>query len=116
VRHAAPYCDHFGLLWWPFWIQNDHQNTKSSDLSEIWFKFDERNPKTNLIPLFLFSWQLRRNLSNRFRFVWLILYHILLFFFFCFISFFLRLKFVWHISRRYLDQTLWNCVGISYAM
>jgi hypothetical protein len=18
VRHAAPYCDHFGLLWWPF--------------------------------------------------------------------------------------------------
>ena len=28
VRHAAPYCDHFGLLWRPFWIQNYHQNTK----------------------------------------------------------------------------------------
>ena len=28
VRHAAPYCDHFGLLWWPFWIQNYRQNTK----------------------------------------------------------------------------------------
>ena len=28
VRHAAPYGDHFGLLWWPFWIQNGGQNTK----------------------------------------------------------------------------------------
>jgi hypothetical protein len=28
-----------------------------------------------ILPLFLFSWQLRRNLSNRFRFVWLILFH-----------------------------------------
>ena len=27
VRHAAPYRDHFGLLWRPFWIQNGHQNT-----------------------------------------------------------------------------------------
>jgi hypothetical protein len=26
-----------GLLWWPFWIQNGHQNTKTSDLDEIWF-------------------------------------------------------------------------------
>jgi hypothetical protein len=37
VRHAAPYGDHFGLLWWPFWTKNGHQNTKSSDLDEIWF-------------------------------------------------------------------------------
>ena len=28
VRHAAPYRDHFGLLWRPFLIQNDRQNTK----------------------------------------------------------------------------------------
>ena len=32
VRHAAPYGDHFGLLWRPFWIQNGHQNTKI-----LWF-------------------------------------------------------------------------------
>ena len=32
-----------------------------------------------------------------------------------FLSFF-RQKFVRHISRRCLDQTLWNLVGISYAM
>ena len=29
---------------------------------------------------------------------------------------FFRQKFVQHISRRCLDQTLWNLVGISYAM
>jgi hypothetical protein len=29
---------------------------------------------------------------------------------------FFRQKFVRHISRRCLDQTLWNLVGISYAM
>ena len=28
VRHAAPYGDHFGLLWWPFWTKNGCQNTK----------------------------------------------------------------------------------------
>ena len=27
VRLAAPYGDHFGLLWRPFWIQNGRQNT-----------------------------------------------------------------------------------------
>ena len=32
-----------------------------------------------------------------------------------FLSFF-RQKFVRHISRRCLDQSLWNVVGISYAM
>ena len=32
-----------------------------------------------------------------------------------FLSFF-RQRFVRHISRRCLDQTLWNLVGISYAM
>jgi hypothetical protein len=26
IRHAAPYGDHFGWYWWPFWIQNDRQN------------------------------------------------------------------------------------------
>ena len=37
VRHAAPYGDHFSLLWRPFWIQNGRQNTKSSDLGKICF-------------------------------------------------------------------------------
>jgi hypothetical protein len=27
----------FGLLWWPFWIQNGTKIQKSSDLEEIWF-------------------------------------------------------------------------------
>ena len=31
-------------------------------------KFDERNPKKFEIPPFLFPWQLRQSLSNRFRF------------------------------------------------
>ena len=31
-------------------------------------KFDEKNKKKILIPPFLFPWQLRQNLSNRFRF------------------------------------------------
>jgi hypothetical protein len=51
----------------------------------------------------LLPWQLRQSLFNRFRFCW-------------FISFLFREKFVRHISRRCLDQTLWNLVGISYAM
>jgi hypothetical protein len=29
VWHTAPYGDHFGLPWWPFWIQNGQQNTKT---------------------------------------------------------------------------------------
>ena len=37
-------------------------------------------------------------------------------FFLSFFCHFFRQKFVWHISRRCLDQTLWNLVGISYAM
>ena len=36
VRHATPYCGHFGLLWRPIWIQNDRQNTK---ILPIWAKF-----------------------------------------------------------------------------
>jgi hypothetical protein len=35
-RHAASYCDHFGLLWGPFWIQNYRQTTK---ILLIWAKF-----------------------------------------------------------------------------
>jgi hypothetical protein len=38
-------------------------------------KFDERNPKFFLITPFLFPWQLRQNLYNRFRFFWLISLH-----------------------------------------
>ena len=36
VRHTAPYGDHFGLLWRPFWIQNGRQNTK---ILPIWAKY-----------------------------------------------------------------------------
>ena len=32
---------------------------------QSFMKFDERNPKTFLIPPFLFLWQLRQSLSNR---------------------------------------------------
>ena len=35
-------------------------------------KFDERNQFFFKSPLFLFRWQLRQSLSNRFRFFWLI--------------------------------------------
>jgi hypothetical protein len=38
---------------------------------EVWSK----ESKTNLIPPFLFPWQLRQSLSNRFRFVYLISFH-----------------------------------------
>ena len=36
VRHATLYGDHFGLLWWPFWTKNGHQNTK---ILRFWAKF-----------------------------------------------------------------------------
>ena len=44
---------------------------------QSFMKFDERIPKKikNLIPPFLFPWQLRQNLSNQFRFFWLISFH-----------------------------------------
>jgi hypothetical protein len=42
---------------------------------QSFMKFDERNPKKNLIPPFLFPWQLRQNLFNRFQFFWHILFH-----------------------------------------
>jgi hypothetical protein len=38
-------------------------------------KFDEKNPNFFLIPPFLFLWQLRQSLSNRFRFFGLISFH-----------------------------------------
>ena len=42
---------------------------------QSFMKFDERNPKFVLIPPFLFPWQLRQSLSNRFQFFWLISFH-----------------------------------------
>jgi hypothetical protein len=42
---------------------------------QSFMKFDERNPKTILIPPFLFPWQLRQSLSNRFRLFCLISFH-----------------------------------------
>jgi hypothetical protein len=53
--------------------KNDHRR-----LLTLWIflqsltKFDEKNKKKILIPPFSFPWQLRQNLSNRFRFFWLI--------------------------------------------
>jgi hypothetical protein len=38
-------------------------------------KFDERNPTFFLIPPFLFLFQLRQCLSNRFLFFWIISFH-----------------------------------------
>ena len=46
----------------------------------------------------------------------LIIIIIIISFFLSFFLSFFRQKFVRHISRRCLDQTLWNLVGISYAM
>jgi hypothetical protein len=42
---------------------------------QSFMKFDERNPKLFQIPPFLFPWQLRQSLSNRFPFFWLISFH-----------------------------------------
>ena len=55
----------------------------------------------------------KRSLGDKLCLLCFLLFSLLLFFFF--LSFF-RQKFVWHISRRCLYQTLWNFVGISYAM
>ena len=41
---------------------------------QSFMKFDERNPIFFYIPPFLFPWQLRQSLSNRFQF-WLISFH-----------------------------------------
>jgi hypothetical protein len=35
VRHAAPYGDQYGLLWWPFEPKMAAKIQKSSDLGEI---------------------------------------------------------------------------------
>jgi hypothetical protein len=42
---------------------------------QSFMKFDERNPKKIESPLFLFPWQLRQSLSNRFQLFWLISFH-----------------------------------------
>ena len=51
VRHAAPYCYYFGLLWKPFWIQNGHQNTKNLPIW-AWFGFQVDYDVANWYPLF----------------------------------------------------------------
>jgi len=42
---------------------------------QSFMKLDERNPIFFKSPPFLFPWQLRQSLSNRFRFFWLISFH-----------------------------------------
>jgi hypothetical protein len=73
----------------------------------------------------LFPWQLRQSLSNRFRFLWLISFPKIMGWGdvrYCFAMAILVLIIIFphiivrSISRRYLDQTLWNLVGISYVM
>jgi hypothetical protein len=49
-------------------ILNFFNISKAAVVVDIPMKFDERNPKKNLNPPFLFPWQLRQSLSNRFRF------------------------------------------------
>jgi hypothetical protein len=69
-------------IWWPFCtlvtmattaILNLFNPPKSCHTLRWIFlkgfmKFEERNPKKNLFPPFLFPWQLRQSLSNQFRF------------------------------------------------
>ena len=61
-------------------ILNFFQPTKSCHtlrwiFLQSFMKFDERDPNFFLIPPFLFPWQLRKSLSNRFRFFWFISFH-----------------------------------------
>jgi hypothetical protein len=61
----------------PFWICSTHQKLPHTVVDiptkfhEVWWK--ESNFVLN--TPFLFPWQLRQCLSNRFRFVWLISFH-----------------------------------------
>jgi hypothetical protein len=50
VRHAAPYGDHFGLL---FESKMAAKNTKSSDLGKIWFPL--RSCSCELIVVIVFG-------------------------------------------------------------
>ena len=99
----------------PFWF---FQPLKSCHTLRLIFlqslmKFDERNKKKKLIPLFLFSWQLRRNLSNRFRFFWLILFHWRwLLFLSRFINFCLASNLLW----SFLCFSLFSILAVSMAM
>ena len=61
----------------PFWIFSTPQKLQHTTVDiptkfhEVWWK----ESKKNLNPPFLFPWQLRQSLSNRFRFFWLISFH-----------------------------------------
>ena len=61
----------------PFWIFSTPKSchTLRWIFLQSFMKFDERNPNLFLIPPFLFPWQLRQSLSNRFRFFWFISFH-----------------------------------------
>ena len=51
VRHATPYGDHFGLVWWLFWTKMAAKIQKSSDLGEI-FGFQVDYDVANWYPSF----------------------------------------------------------------
>jgi hypothetical protein len=57
----------------PFWIFQPQKLPHTT--VDIPIKFHERNLTFFLIPPFLFPWQLRQSLSNRFRCFWLISFH-----------------------------------------
>ena len=80
----SPKSDDF-CIWWPFCtlatmaiatILNFFNPQKLPHTTvDIPTKFHERNQFFFKSPLFLFPWQLRQSLSNRFRFFWLISFH-----------------------------------------
>jgi hypothetical protein len=61
----------------PFWIFSNSQKLPHTTVDnpakfhEVWWN----ESKNFLNPPFLFPWQLRQSLSNRFRFLWLISFH-----------------------------------------
>jgi hypothetical protein len=92
------------VFWRPFWIQNGrHSKLKWSSYGVACL-----TPCKYPFPFKSFHWEPYYDPSD----------HIISCYYSSssfFLSFF-RQKFVFHISRRCLDQTLWNLVGISYAM
>ena len=81
---------------------------KSSDLGQICFPSSLCSCELIIVIVF--------GIGNHIMILQIISYLVIILLLLSFFLSFFRQKFVWHISRRCLDQTLWNMVGISYAM
>jgi hypothetical protein len=77
---------------------------KSSDLGQIWFP--SRFCSCELIIVIFLELGAINDPSD----------HIISCYYYSYYSSFFRINFVRPFSRRCLDQTLWNLVGISYSM